>query len=175
MTSSEIDFGKVKGLVFDVDGVLSANTIPLTDTNGMPARTANIKDGYALQLAVKRGLKVAIITGAKSQAVYNRYRSLGIMGIYQAVSYKLPVLKAWMQQNGLEPEDVMYMGDDIPDYEVMKYCGLACCPHDAAEEIKEIAHYVSPFDGGMGCVRDVVSRILKAHGVWMTDKTAFGW
>lgn len=175
MDTLQIDFSHIRGMVFDVDGVLSANTIPLTAADGMPARTANIKDGYSLQLAVKRGMKIAIITGAKSQAVYNRYRSLGITSIFQAVSYKLPVLQAWMQQNGLLQNEVMYMGDDIPDYEVMKYCGLACCPRDAAEEIKEIAHYVSPIDGGLGCVRDVVSRILKAHGVWMTDKTAFGW
>lgn len=169
------DFSCVRALAFDVDGVLSANTIMLPEVDSQPVRTANIKDGYALQLAVRRGLPVAIITGGKSRAVYQRYRNLGVPHVFQSVSMKLPVYERWLEMCGLRDEDVLFMGDDIPDYEIMSRCGVACCPCDAADEIKEIAHYVSPFEGGMGCVRDVVSRVLKAHGLWMGDKIAFGW
>ncbi|MBR1838235.1 MAG: HAD hydrolase family protein [Bacteroidaceae bacterium] len=175
MNNSEIDFSRVRALAFDVDGVLSANTILLPEVDDQPVRTANIKDGYALQLAVRRGLPLAIITGGKSKAVYQRYRNLGLRDVYQSVSMKLPVYEKWLAQYELRDEDVLYMGDDIPDYEIMERVGLACCPADAAEEIKQIADYVSPFDGGYGCVRDVVSRVLKAHGLWMGDKLAFGW
>lgn len=169
------DFSRIRALAFDVDGVLSANTIMLPEVDSQPVRTANIKDGYALQLAVRRGLPVAIITGGKSKAVYQRYRNLGVRHVYQSVSMKLPVYERWLALTGLEDKDVLFMGDDIPDYEIMSRCGLACCPQDAADEIKAIAHYVSPFNGGHGCVRDVVSRVLKAHGLWMGDKAAFGW
>lgn len=169
------DFSRVRALAFDVDGVLSANTITLPEVDTQPVRTANIKDGYALQLAVRRGLPVAIITGGKSRAVYERYRNLGVPHVFQSVSMKLPVYERWLSITGLNDEDVLYMGDDIPDYEIMARCGLPCCPADAAEEIKPVAAYVSPYDGGMGCVRDVVSRVLKARGQWMSDKAAFGW
>lgn len=169
------DFSCVRALAFDVDGVLSANTIMLPEVDSQPVRTANIKDGYALQLAVRRGLPVAIITGGKSRAVYQRYRNLGVPHVFQSVSMKLPVYERWLEMCGLRNEDVLFMGDDIPDYEIMSRCGVACCPCDAADEIKKIAHYVSPFEGGMGCVRDVVSCVLKAHGLWMGDKIAFGW
>lgn len=169
------DLQQIKGLVFDVDGVLSASTIPLLGDDGIPCRTANIKDGYALQLAIKQGLKVAIITGGKSKAVTQRYRSLGIQDIYSGVAVKLPCFSEWLQQTQLQAEEVLYMGDDIPDYEVMRQCGCPCCPQDAAVEIRQIATYISPYQGGNGCVRDVIEQVLRAKGLWLSDEKAFGW
>lgn len=167
------DLTKIKALVFDVDGVLSGETISL-HPSGEPMRTINIKDGYALQLAVKRGFLVAIITGGKGDATFARYNGLGIQDIYMGASVKTNEYAHFMEKYGLNPEEVMYMGDDIPDYEVMKLCGLPCCPADAASEIKSIAKYISRRNGGMGCCRDVVEQVLKAQDKWMSHD-AFGW
>ena len=168
------DLTKIKALAFDVDGVLSTNNVILS-TDGQPNRTANIKDGYALQLAVKRGLQVAIITGGRSESVRTRYVSLGLQNVFMGVSIKINCFNDWLEESGLKPEEVLYMGDDIPDYEVMCKCGLSCCPADAAAEIKGIAKYVSQYNGGCGCVRDVVEQVLKAQDKWMSDAKAFGW
>lgn len=168
------DLSKIKALAFDVDGVLSGNVVTLTDGDN-PLRTANIKDGYALQLAVKRGLQLAVITGGRSQAVRARYELLGVHKIFMGASVKLTIFEAWTKETGLSPEQVLYMGDDIPDYEVMQACGCPCCPADAADEIKAISLYVSPRRGGEGCVRDVVEQVLRAQGKWMGDNVAFGW
>ena len=168
------DLKKIRALAFDVDGVLSTNNVVLME-GGQPCRTANIKDGYALQLAVKRGLKLAIITGGKSQAVLTRYEGLGIKDVFLGVAVKIKKYEEWLKTNHLSHEEVIYMGDDIPDYEVMRQCGCPCCPADAATEIRQISTYVSPRDGGMGCVRDVVEQVLRAQGKWMTDAEAFGW
>ena len=164
----------IKGMAFDVDGVLSANTVVLPEVQADPVRTVNIKDGYALQLAVKRGMHVAIISGARGEAVLKRYQGLGVQNVFQGVAMKLPCYEQWLETCGLRPEETLFMGDDIPDYEVMRVCGLPCCPVDAAEEIKSVAKYVSPRQGGYGCVRDIVEQVLKAQGTWMSDKTAFG-
>lgn len=168
------DLTKIKALAFDVDGVLSANNVFLFN-DGQPNRTANIKDGYALQLAVKAGLNLAIITGGKSEAVRTRYINLGLQNVFMGISIKIKCFNDWLEESGLLPEEVLYMGDDIPDYEVMKVCGLPCCPSDAAPEIKEISKYISGQTGGNGCVRDVIEQVLKAQGKWMSDATAFGW
>lgn len=167
------DLTKIRALAFDVDGVLSNNQVLLL--GGQPARTANIKDGYALQLAVKCGLQLAIITGGKQEAIRERYMGLGISDVFMGVSRKIEVYEEWLLSNGLQPEEVLYMGDDIPDYEVMQKCGCACCPSDAAPEIKAISAYISPQKGGEGCVRDVVEQVLKSQGKWLQDATAFGW
>lgn len=168
------DLKKIKGLAFDVDGVLSCQTIPL-HISGEPMRTVNIKDGYALQLAVKQGLQLAIITGGKSESVRLRYEGLGVQDVYLSASVKITIFEEWLQKHGLSADDVIYVGDDIPDYEVMKRCGCPCCPSDAAPEIRSIAAYVSPFSGGNGCCRDVLEQVLRAKGLWMSDKKAFGW
>lgn len=168
------DLKKIRAMAFDVDGVLSANVVFLSD-GSQPHRTANIKDGYALQLAVKCGMEMAIITGGKSEAVRLRYEGLGIQEVYSGVSIKIRKFEEWLCAKGLKPEEVIYMGDDIPDYEVMKMCGCPCCPADAAAEIKEISLYVSPSCGGYGCVRDVVEQVLRAQGKWMDSAEAFGW
>lgn len=174
MSSINYDLTKIKGIVFDVDGVLSPSTIPM-DACGMPMRMANIKDGYALQLAARRGLRLAIITGADCQAVKARFSALGIRDIFLKAGNKLPVLEKWMSDNGLAPEEVAYAGDDIPDLPAMRHVGLPVAPVDAAPEIKAAAGYISPAAGGYGVGRDLVEQILKAKGLWLDSEEAFGW
>ncbi len=169
-----LDLTRIKALAFDVDGVLSTSNVVLLE-GGQPCRTANIKDGYALQLAVKRGMPVAIITGGRSQAVRVRYEGLGIKDVFLGTAVKIRKFEEWTESLRISPDEVLYMGDDIPDYEVMQRCGCPCCPADAAPEIRQIAAYVSPLNGGCGCVRDVVEQVLRAQGKWMGDSTAFGW
>lgn len=164
----------IKAVVFDVDGVLSANTIPLFP-NGEPMRTANIKDGYAMNLACKKGLIVGIITGGKTDAVRIRLESLGVRHIYIGAHDKKVAFAEFLQKTGLNAEEVAYMGDDIPDYEVMQQVGLSACPADAAPEIRAISNYISHKYAGEGCARDLIEQILKAQGLWMTDSEAFGW
>lgn len=168
------DLTKIRALVFDVDGVLSAETIPLYP-GGEPMRTVNIKDGYALQLAVKCGLHVAIITGGTTDAVRKRYEGLGITDIYMGAAIKTQAYTELLDKYHLQPEEVLYMGDDIPDYEVLQRVGLPCCPSDAAPEIKSVCIYISHRKGGCGCGRDVVEQVLRAQGLWMSHEKAFGW
>jgi 3-deoxy-D-manno-octulosonate 8-phosphate phosphatase (KDO 8-P phosphatase) len=167
------DLTQIKALVFDVDGVLSAPTVTM-QADGQPMRTLNIKDGYAMQLAVKQGLIVAIITGAKTENVRLRYAGLGVPYIYLGASVKTRQYEDFLQQTGLTDTNILYMGDDIPDYEVMQRVALPVCPADAASEIREVCRYVSPYKGGEGCARDVIEQVLKAQGLWMADH-AFGW
>ena len=168
------DLSKIKALVFDVDGVLSTNTVPM-DADGQPLRTLNIKDGYSIQLAAKMGLQLGIITGGRGEQVRKRYEGLHVQHIYIASSIKIHDLHDLMQNAGVTPEEVLYMGDDIPDYEVMQEVGLPVCPADAAPEIKAISKYVSPMNGGCGAARDVIEQVLKTQGKWMADAKAFGW
>ncbi|MBO4485987.1 MAG: HAD-IIIA family hydrolase [Prevotella sp.] len=168
------DLRKIRALIFDVDGVLSRQTISL-HPNGEPMRTVNIKDGYALQHAVKCGVTVAIISGAKTEAVRKRYEGLGLTDIVLGAAVKLTAYEDLLKKYNLTDEEVLYMGDDIPDYEIMKRAGVPCCPADAAQEIKDIARYVSSLNGGEGCGRDVIEQVLKVQGKWMHDETAFGW
>ena len=168
------DLRKIKALLFDVDGVLSAETITM-DAQGTPLRTVNIKDGYALQLAVKCGLHVGIITGASVQAIKVRFEGLGIQEVHLGCANKVAVYEDLLLRLGIRHEEVLYMGDDIPDYPVMRLCGCPCCPADAAPEIREASVYVSHLRGGYGCGRDVVEQVLRAQGKWMQDQRAFGW
>lgn len=174
MSGINYDLTRIRGFAFDVDGVLSPSTIPLGE-DGYPRRMANIKDGYALQLAVKLGYKIAIITGGKGTIIENRFRSLGIKDIYTDASKKLPILEEWMKREDLLPEEVAYMGDDIPDLMCLRHVGLPCAPYDAVWEVKETAQYISKFTGGYGCVRDLLEQTMKAQGLWMKDEEAFGW
>ncbi len=174
MSSINYDLKIIKGFAFDVDGVLSPSVIPMSE-NGDPMRMANIKDGYALQLAAKLGYKIAIITGGQSDAILNRFSALGIKDIFQKAAHKIGIFETWMLDNGLQPEEVVYIGDDIPDLKCMRLAGLPCSPRDGAWEARQTALYVSRFDGGYGCVRDVVEQVLKAKGEWMSDAKAFGW
>lgn len=168
------DLTRIKAVVFDIDGVLSGETIPLFPT-GEPMRTANIKDGYAIQLAVKKGLHIAIITGGKTEAVRLRYEALGVPDIHVGCVYKIEKYEELLHKYNLKDEEVIYMGDDIPDFHVMKRCGCPCCPRNAAPEIKAVSIYISHRDGGKGCGRDVLEQVLKAQGKWMSEAEAFGW
>lgn len=168
------DLQKIRAIIFDVDGVLSAETIPLS-TDGQPMRTVNIKDGYALQLAVKLGLHVAIMTGAKVDAIRVRYESLGLTDVFTGCSVKIKTYEAFLEKYNLADDEVMYMGDDIPDLEVMRRVGCPVCPKDACTEVKEVSIYVSDKRGGQGCGRDVIEQTLRAQGKWKMNATAFGW
>lgn len=169
-----IDFSKIRGIAFDVDGVLSPSTIPL-HPSGEPMRMVNIKDGYAIQHAVKHGLPLAIISGANVNALRVRYEGLGMTHIYLGASLKLPVLERWLDECGLRAGDVAFVGDDIPDLPAMQAVGLAVAPRDACDEVKDAAALVVPCDGGHGVARYVIERVMKAHGTWLDDKHAFGW
>ena len=168
------DLTKIKALVFDVDGVLSAETIQMND-EGVLMRSLNTKDGYALRLAVKEGLHVAIITGAREEAIRRRYEGIRIHDVFLGSSVKTDSLKLLLDKYDLNAGEVLYMGDDIPDYYIMRQVGLPCCPRDAAPEIRDISLYVSHRDGGQGCVRDVIEQVLKAQGKWMANADAFSW
>lgn len=174
MSSIPHDLTTIKAVVFDVDGVLSANVIPI-HISGEPMRTANLKDGYAITQAVKKGLIIAIISGGRAEAVRKRFEGLGVTYIYLGASDKKKNFEDFLGKTGLKPEEIAYMGDDIPDYEVMVQVGLPACPADAASEIKSIAKYISHKNGGEGCGRDLIEQILKARGLWMMDSDAFGW
>ena len=168
------DLTQIKAILFDVDGVLSAETITMND-DGQPMRTMNIKDGYAIQLAVKRGLHIAIMTGGTTASIRHRYEGLGVQDIYLRCAVKLLVYEEYMKKYGLHDHEVIFVGDDIPDYEVMTHCGCPCCPADACVEIKSVSRYISQRNGGYGVGRDIIEQVLKAQGKWMGDKTAFGW
>ena len=168
------DLKKIRALLFDIDGVLSAETIS-QGPDGEPVRTVNIKDGYALRLAQMSGLHIAIITGARPEAIRRRYELLGIPDIYLSCSVKMETYEMLKAKYALQDDEVLYMGDDIPDYEIMQRVGCPVCPADAAPEIKAISVYISHLKGGYGCGRDVVEQVLKAQGKWMADRRAFGW
>lgn len=174
MSTIPHNLNTIKAVVFDVDGVLSANTIPLYP-NGEPMRTANIKDGYAMNLACKKGLILGIITGGKTEAVRIRFENLGVQYVYMGAHDKKVEFADFLLKTGLQAEEVAYMGDDIPDYEVMHLVGLPACPADAAPEIRAISRYISHVKAGEGCARDLIEQIMKAQGLWMTDAEAFGW
>jgi len=160
------ELNKIKGFVFDVDGVLSHNVISISP-EGDPIRTANMKDGYAIMFALHSGYNIGIITGGKTQETRGRLEKLGISQIYMGTLDKVPCLQDFMSKNELTSDEILYMGDDIPDYNVMAMAGLAVCPNDAAPEIKEISAYISHRNGGEGCVRDVIEQVMRAQGKWL--------
>lgn len=168
------DLRKIRAIIFDVDGVLSQETINLP-ADGVPNRTVNIKDGYAIQLAMKLGLRIVIMTGANVEALRIRYQGLGMKDIYMGCAVKMKTYEEFLQQYGLTDEQVMYMGDDIPDLEIMQRVGCPVCPKDACTEIREASIYVSSRNGGQGCARDVIEQTLRAQGKWVMNATAFGW
>jgi 3-deoxy-D-manno-octulosonate 8-phosphate phosphatase (KDO 8-P phosphatase) len=167
------DLRRVKAFIFDVDGVFSTSKVILHPSGDM-MRTMNIKDGFACFYLIKKGYPVAIITGGNSEAVRLRFERLGIKDIYLQSSDKLKDFEDFIQKYKLDPENVLYMGDDLPDYPVMKKVGLPTCPADAVEEIKSVSRYISDRNGGEGCVRDVIEQVLRVNGKWM-DTEAFSW
>jgi 3-deoxy-D-manno-octulosonate 8-phosphate phosphatase (KDO 8-P phosphatase) len=158
-------FKQITTFVFDVDGVLTDGTLFVFD-NGQFVRRMHIRDGFALQLAVKKGYRVAIISGGASDAVTDRLNRLGVKDVFMQVSDKKSRLTEYVQQHKLSWNEVLFMGDDIPDYEVLEQVGMPCSPADAAIEIKEVSKYISSVPGGMGCVRDVIEKVLKLNDHW---------
>ncbi len=161
-------FNAISCLVFDMDGVLTDGTL-LVLPDGVMARKMNIKDGYALQLAVKKGYRVLVISGGNSPEVKDRLLKLGISEVWMQVSDKASVLKEWLSINQIPTSEVLFMGDDIPDLPVMRMVGLKACPADAAIDIKNSVDYISIYKGGEGCVREVIEKVMKLRGDWDTD------
>ncbi len=155
----------IKAFIFDVDGVLSKETSPL-DENGDPVRTANIKDGLAMRLAMQGGFHVAIITGANTSRVKMRYKKLGIEHIYMNSFTKTDSLDDFCAKTGIDRNEILYMGDDLVDFKIMQEVGIATCPLDAVPEIKAISQYVSDKKGGKGCVRDVIEQVMRSQKKW---------
>ncbi len=168
------DLRQIKTIIFDIDGVLSAETITLS-ADGEPLRTVNIKDGYAIQLAVKMGLRIVIMTGATTEAVRLRYERLGVEDIYMACAVKIKTYDEFLAKYGLTDSEVIYMGDDVPDLEILRRVGCPVCPQDACPDVKDACLYVSPFRGGYGCGRDVIEQTLRVQGKWLSSEKAFGW
>lgn len=173
MANLKEHLNSIKAFAFDVDGVFS-DSIVMLHPNGELMRTMNIKDGYAIQLAVKKNYPIAIITGGNSESVKTRFVNLGVTDVYLKSYNKMEDLTDFCAKYDLEFSDILYMGDDMPDYDVMKNVGFPVCPADAAYEIQEISKYISSKKGGMGCVRDVIEQVLKLQGKWM-DGYAFQW
>ncbi|NNF74550.1 MAG: HAD-IIIA family hydrolase [Flavobacteriaceae bacterium] len=157
--------------VFDIDGVLTDGNVIVT-TKGRLLRRMNIKDGYALKTAVDSGFNVCIISGGSNEGVRTRLRGLGVTNIYLGISDKTEQLEEFFDIYDINPENVLYMGDDIPDLYVMQKVGLPCCPQDAAPEIKAISKYVSHRNGGKGAARDVIEQVMKVQGKWVQNSNA---
>ena len=161
-------FKSVTTFIFDIDGVLTNGTVLLLE-NGLQARQMHIRDGLAIQMALKGGYKVIIISGAYSEPVLQRLKYLGLEEIFLAVKDKLGFLKEYLTERNLTWSEILFMGDDLPDIPVLKEAGLPCCPSDAAFEVKNASLYISPVRGGFGCVRDVIEKVLKLNGKWYVD------
>lgn len=173
MANFKEDLVRVKAFVFDIDGVLSLQTIILS-VFGVPNRTVNLRDGYAIQLAVKKGYHIAVISGGHSKEYRKRLQLLGVKDVYLKSRNKIDSFNNFLKKYDLNKSDVLYMGDDIPDFEVMKESGIPVCPSDADSEIKQISAYISDKKGGEGCVRDIIEQVLRLHNNWM-DSEAFTW
>ena len=165
MENAKQKLHKISCFVFDVDGVLTDGSLILLPT-GEQVRTMNIRDGYAMQLAIKQGYRIIVISGGKSEAVKTRLNGLGITDVYLGNDTKEKKLTEVMSKYGLKSEEVLYMGDDVPDLAAMKLCGLPTCPADACPEIKELSLYISDKKGGHGCVRDIIEQTMRLHGKW---------
>jgi 3-deoxy-D-manno-octulosonate 8-phosphate phosphatase (KDO 8-P phosphatase) len=156
---------RVKAFIFDIDGVLTDGSVTIMP-DGEQLRSMNIKDGYAMQLAVKKGYKIGIISGGKSESVRKRLNGLGIYDVYLGADHKVDQYNEFILTYHINPDEILYMGDDLPDYEVMQRVGVATCPNDSAQEIKDISIYVSGKKGGKGCVRDVIEQVMRVQGNW---------
>ena len=169
MTFFKEDLKNIKAFVFDLDGVLSKDVSPLNE-KGEPVRTANVKDGFALKNAIDFGYPVAVITGSFIEHVRFRYERLGVEYFYANVPDKTEALSDFLSKTGIDKENVLFMGDDLVDYKVMQLVGFPVCPQDAVTEIKEISKYISPKNGGEGCVRDVIEQTLRVQNKWFTEE-----
>lgn len=170
MSRIPYDLTAIRGFAFDVDGVLSPLTIPVFP-DGRPARMTNMRDGLAIKRACDLGFPVVVISGARATGIENRLEAIGIPEVHMSIHDKLSVLREWMTRHGLQPEEVAYTGDDLPDIAPMSICGLRIAPADAAPEVMEIANYISPVSGGHGVARDLIEQVLRAKRLWGTENT----
>lgn len=173
MSAINYDLNKIKSFVFDVDGVLSRQTVPHAE-DGQPLRTTNVRDGYAIHHALRMDFDVAVITGGRSEIVRKRLQALGVEHIYLKAHDKTEQLKDYMDKTGFKAEEIVYVGDDLIDYLVMKEVGLPIAPADACPEIKAISKYISPVIGGEGVARDIIEQVMKVQGKWIVDD-AYYW
>jgi len=173
MTNYKSKLRHITTFIFDYDGVLTDGTVIL-QADGDALRTANVKDGFALNLAVRLGYRVVIISGGNSETMKRRFEALKIKDFFLGVPHKLEVFEKFIHDNHIDPEQVLYMGDDLPDFKPMQKAGFPCCPADAVPEIKAISKYISGFRGGRGCVRDVIEQTVKIQGKWLMDE-GFSW
>lgn len=162
-------FKPITTFIFDVDGVLTAGTIIVLG-DGLQARTMNVKDGLALQMALKNNYHVLVISGANSPEVVARLEKLGLRNVFMSVLDKATFIQDYLTKNKIARSQILYMGDDLPDLEALKMAGLPCCPADAVQEVRELAQYISPLNGGQACVRDVIEKVLKLNGHWKFEK-----
>lgn len=174
MSSIPYDLSLIKAFVFDVDGVLSRNVLAL-DERGVPLRTANVKDGFAIRMALRRGYIVAIITGGNNQEMALRMTHLGVRDYFNATRNKLADYEQLKRKYRLRDEEIAFVGDDLPDLEVLEACGLAVAPQDAATEALEVADYISPCNGGEGVARDLIEQVLRAQGNWHLHAVNLDW
>ena len=174
MSRIDYDLTLIKGIAFDMDGVLSSSTVAVRE-DGTLQRHSNVKDGFALHHAIRRGLHIAVISGAKDESMLPAYCTLGLRDIFFRCSHKTAQMRAWMESHGLTREQVVFVGDDIPDIPAMELAGLAAVPCDASDEAKAVAGYISPCAGGAGVARDIISQIMLAQGLWMTGPDAYEW
>jgi 3-deoxy-D-manno-octulosonate 8-phosphate phosphatase (KDO 8-P phosphatase) len=156
---------QITTFIFDVDGVLTDSSVHVTE-NGEMLRIMNIRDGFAMKAAIESGYHVCIISGGNNEGVRIRLRNLGITDIHLASPDKVATFKEYTELYNIKPEQVLYMGDDIPDFHVMQLVGLATCPQDAVAEIKAISKYISHKNGGKGAVREVIEQVMKVQGKW---------
>jgi 3-deoxy-D-manno-octulosonate 8-phosphate phosphatase (KDO 8-P phosphatase) len=163
----------IKGFVFDMDGVLSSTVQQLT-LDGETARTVNVKDGFALMAAIRKGYSIGVITGGNTIDVINRCKKLGIKNLYTGTFDKLPCFYDFLEKNNLSADEIIYAGDDLPDYPPMRKAGIPVCPNDAAPEIKAISKYISDRNGGDGCIRDIIEQVMRVQGTWI-DPEALDW
>ncbi|MHC1708157.1 MAG: KdsC family phosphatase [Bacteroidales bacterium] len=174
MTNYKEKLKHITTFIFDYDGVLTGGTV-LINVDGELLRTANVKDGYALKHARELGYNIAIISGGRSESVRLRFKPLGIHDVFLNAGNKKEILNTYMKDKGISPENILFMGDDIPDYHLMKEAGVSACPCDAVEEIKSVADYISHLKGGEGCARDVIEQVMKIQGRWFNTEEAFIW
>jgi 3-deoxy-D-manno-octulosonate 8-phosphate phosphatase (KDO 8-P phosphatase) len=165
---------QITTFVFDYDGVLTDGKVILMN-DGEGLRTAHVRDGYAMQYAVKKGYHVVIISGGRSEAITKRFEALHVFDVFMGVGHKLEVYEDYLVKNNINDSEVLFMGDDIPDYHLMSRAGVATCPANAAEEIKSIADYITTLNGGEGCAREVIEQVLKVQGKWFDKEVAFIW
>lgn len=171
---SKIDYPlhHIKGVAFDIDGVLSPATVPVGD-DGVPRRMTNLRDGYAIKLAVKNGMKVCVITGAKVKGLRERFEMLDVTDFYEGVGNKLEVLQNWMQQNDLLPDETAFVGDDVPDIQSMRYVGCGVAPADASTDVLTSATYITNAAGGYGVAREFLEEVLRDRRQWPIDDLAY--